>query len=141
MSCDTIIDNNNDNNIKVKRTRNRLTKKEQFAKEREDIINQLNNLIGIDENKNFVFLHDLENNLQVKEYLRNIESEIAKYHKCGMWGYYSSDPKKGKGNEIALLRAVYKDNDIIITTKNKIIERDCKKIHSTVYYFNKILSK
>lgn len=56
-----------------------------------------------------------------------------------MWGYYSNDIKKGKGNPITLLRSVYKDNDILITTKNKVIDRDEKKINSTVYYFNKIV--
>ena len=40
------VQDNNDNN-KIKRTRNRLTKKQQFAKEREELINQFNNLLGI----------------------------------------------------------------------------------------------
>ncbi len=134
------VQDNNDNN-KIKRTRNRLTKKQQFAKEREELINQFNNLLGINETKNYVYLYDLENDLELKQHIKNLEKDIARYHKCGMWGYYSTDPKKGKGNEIALLRAVYKDNDIMITTKNKIIERNSKKINSTVYYFNKIISK
>ena len=56
-----------------------------------------------------------------------------------MWGYFSNDIKKGKGNPITLLRSVYKDNDIIITTKSKVIERNNNKINSTVYYFNKII--
>ena len=51
--------NNNNNNIhqenKPKRTRNRLTKKQQYSKEREELIQQLNNIIGIDDKKNYVF--------------------------------------------------------------------------------------
>ena len=39
-----------DNNDK-KRTRNRLTKKQQFIKEREELICRLNDIIGIDEKK------------------------------------------------------------------------------------------
>ena len=129
-----------DSNQKIKKTRNRLTKKQQYSKEREEIINKLNQIIGIDDKKNSVYLYDLEHNEEIKKKINNLKSDIAKYHKCGMWGYFSNDIKKGKGNEIGLLRAVYKDNDILITTKNKIIERNNIKINSTVYYFNKIKS-
>ena len=55
------ISNNNDNiqKDKPKRTRNRLTKKQQYSKEREELIQQLNNIIGIDEKKNYIYLYDL----------------------------------------------------------------------------------
>lgn len=132
-------DNNNIHQDKPKRTRNRLTKKQQYSKEREELIQQLNNIIGIDDKKNYVYLYDLEHNEEILKSIKELEEQISKYHKCGMWGYFSNDVKKGKGNEIGLLRAVYKDNDILITTKSKVIERDYKKINSTVYYFNKIV--
>ena len=134
-------DNNNDNiqQDKPKRTRNRLTKKQQYSKEREELIQQLNNIIGIDDKKNYIYLYDLEHNEEILKSIKELEEQISKYHKCGMWGYFSNDIKKGKGNEIGLLRAVYKDNDILITTKSKVIERNNKKINSTVYYFNKIV--
>lgn len=132
-------DNNNIQQDKPKRTRNRLTKKQQYSKERTELIQQLNNIIGIDDKKNYVYLYDLEHNEEILKSIKELEEQISKYHKCGMWGYFSNDVKKGKGNEIGLLRAVYKDNDILITTKSKVIERNDKKINSTVYYFNKIV--
>jgi hypothetical protein len=124
---------------KIKKTRNRLTKKEQYQVERNELITQLNNIIGISDKKNYVYLYDLEHDEDIKKKISNLENNISKYHKCGLWGYYSNDIKKGKGNPITLLRAVYKDNDILITTKNKVINRDNKKVNSTVYYFNKIV--
>lgn len=132
------LDNAQQDDNNVKKTRNRLTKKQQYKKEREELIKELNDIIGIDEKKNYVYLYDLEHNEDVKNQIRKLEDNIAKYHKCGMWGYYSNDVKKGKNNVIGLLRSVYKDNDILITTKSKVIERDSNKINSTVYYFNKI---
>ena len=122
---------------KIKKTRNRLTKKEQYTKERNELIEQLNNIIGIDDKKNYVYLYDLEHNEEIKKNIIDLVPEIKKYHKCGMWGYFL-EKERGGGNPIGLLRTVYKDNDIIITTKNKQIERDNKKFISTVYYFNKI---
>ena len=123
---------------KIKKTRNRLTKKEQFAKERSDLVEKLNKIIGIDDKKNYVYLYDLEHNEEIKKKIVELVPIIKKYHKCGTWGYFL-EKERGGNNPIGLLRSVYKDNDIIITTKNKVIDRDEKKINSTVYYFNKIV--
>lgn len=125
---------------KIKKTRNRLTKKEQFSKERSDLIKQLNKIIGIDDKKNYVYLYDLEHNEEIKKKIIGLVPTIKKYHKCGAWGYFL-EKERGGNNPIGLLRSVYKDNDIIITTKNKQIERNNNKIISTVYYFNKIILK
>lgn len=134
--------NSTNNNIhqenKPKRTRNRLTKKQQYSKEREELIQQLNNIIGIDEKKNYVYLYDLEHNEEILKSIKKKVPEIKKYHKYGAWGYFL-DKERGGGNVIGLIRTLYKDNDIIITTKNKIIFRGDKKLNSTVYYFNKIV--
>lgn len=129
---------NSTNEEKIKRTRNRLTKKQQFIKEREELVGKLNNIIGIDEKKNYVYLYDLENDKEVLTQIENLVEEIKKYHKCGAWGYFL-EKERGGGNLIGLLRSVYKDNDIIITTKNKILIRNDKRINCTVYYFNKIV--
>jgi len=130
---------NSNNEEKIKKTRNRLTKKQQFVKERKELIEKLNGIIGIDDKKNYVYLYDLENDQDVLKKIENMVEDIKKYHKCGTWGYFSNDLTKGKGNEIGLLRAVYKDNDILITTKNKVLMRNDKRVNSTVYYFNKIV--
>ena len=134
-----ILESINNQEVKIKKTRNRLTKKQQFSKERDELIKQLNNIIGIDDKKNNVFLYDLEHNEEIKNKIINLIMDIKKYHKCGTWGYFL-DKERGGGNLIGLLRSVYRDNDIIITTKNKIIERNNNKITSVVYYFNKIYS-
>ena len=55
---------------KIKKTRNRLTKKEQYAKERNELIEQLNNIIGINDKKNYVYLYDLEHNDEIKKKLQ-----------------------------------------------------------------------
>ena len=104
------------------------------------IINKLNNIIGINDDTNNVYLYDLENNVEISNNIKNLVNDIKKYHKCGTWGYFL-DKARGGGNEIGLMRSVYKDNDYIITTKNKVIIRDNNKINSTVYYFNKVISK
>ena len=92
-----INDNDNKQENKPKRTRNKLTKKQQFSNERAELIQQLNNIIGIDDKKNWVYLYDLEHNEEILKSIKELEKQISKYHKCGMWGYFSNDVKKGKG--------------------------------------------
>lgn len=108
----THLDNNNlDSNeieknvVKTKQTRNRLTKKQQFSKEREELINQLNSIIGIDDKKNYVYLYDLENNAEIEKKIKNNIQNIKTFFKTGKLGYFSNDISRGKDNTIGLLRS------------------------------------
>lgn len=52
-------------------------------------------------------------------------------------GYFSDDIKKGSGNEITLLRSIYKNNDYDILSKRIMNERDGKKKSRVVLIFIK----
>jgi hypothetical protein len=114
-----------------------INKKTKYAKERSEFIEKINKLIGISETTNFVYLYDLENNDNLKNEMVNISNDIKKYYKCGHWGYFSKEKLRGMGNIISLIRCVYKDDDFLITTKKKNIERNNNKINSTVYFITK----
>jgi hypothetical protein len=118
-------------NIKMKK---RATKKEKYAQERKEIIEKMNNLLGIDEKKNYVYLYDIENNEEIKKEINKMSEEIKKYFKVGNWNYYIMKNNNEKPLEIGLVRAVYRDEDIIMTTKEKYIERGGKKVRSIIYY-------
>ena len=55
-----------------KRQKKRSTKKELYHQEREEIIKELNNLLNINENKNYVYLYDIENDEQIKKNINEI---------------------------------------------------------------------
>jgi hypothetical protein len=97
-------------------------KKTKFVKERNEIITKLKELIGLNETKNTVFLYELENNQELKTQMELQVSNIKKYYKCGTWGYFSKDVKKGSGNYINLIRAVFIDDGYDIHSKDKITE-------------------
>lgn len=126
-------ENINENN---KRCKKRSTKKEMYREEREEIIKKLNEIIGINKN-NEIFLYDLERNEKVKDFLKNNILNVQKYYKCGTWGYFSNDPKKGSGNEITLLRSIYKNDDYDILSKRIMNEREGKKKSRVVLIFIK----
>lgn len=128
---------NSTNEEKIKRTRNRLTKKQQFVKEREELVGKLNNIIGIDEKKNYVYLYDLENNKEVNEFVKNNIQNIKTYFKTGNWGYFSNDISRGKDNTIGLIRTLYTDCDYEINSKLKVNTFNEIKKQYTQLIFNK----
>ena len=128
---------NSDNvNENGKRCKKRSTKKELYQIEREEIIKEMNEIIGINEN-NQIFLYELERNEKIKDYLKKNMNKIRKYHKTGTWGYFSNDLSKGKDNEIGLLRTLYLDNDYNILSKLKINNFDNVKKQYTLLIFLK----
>jgi len=129
---------NNSNSDNKNERKIRSTKKELYKKEREEIINDLNKIIGIDEKNNSIFLYELERNDKVKEYIRMNLKRIRRYHKTGSWGYFSNELSKGKGNEIGLLRSLYNDNDYDIISKMKINNFEDIKKQYTMLMFYKI---
>jgi len=127
-------DNPNENSKRIKK---RSTKKELYKKEREGIINELNEIIGLYEKNNSVFLYELERNEKIKEYMQLNLKKIRRYHKTGSWGYFSNDMSKGMGNDIGLLRTLYTDNDYNILSKLKINNFDNIKKQYTLLLFCK----
>ena len=60
-----------------------------------------------------------------------------KYYKCGTWGYFSDEPIKGQGNEIGLLKAIYKNDNYDIASKRIMCEKDGIKKSRTELLFIK----
>lgn len=120
----------------IKKTRNRPSKKERYVEERNKILEDIWKLMRMNE-ENSIFLYELERNEEAKEYIRKNEEEIKKYWKCGGYGYFSNDIKKGKNNEIGLIRAIYGDNDYNIMSKLKVNKFNDVKKQYTQLVFNK----
>jgi len=124
-----------------KRCKKRATKKELYQKEREEIIKELNEIIGINTENNSIFLYELERNEKVKDYIKNNLNRIRKYHKTGTWGYFTNDISKGKGNEMGLLRTLYIDNDYDIVSKLKTNNfENIKKQYTLLMFYKKYIN-
>jgi len=124
----------NENN---KQQKKRSTKKELYREEREEIIKELNKIIGIDENNNYVYKYEIETNDEFEKYLKDNMNKIRKMWKTGLWGYFSNDKDKGSGNILGLYRTLLNDSDYLMFSKQKIIEIDGKKERRTCYYIEK----
>ena len=123
--------------ISIKKTRNRLTKRDKYALERTGIINELNSLLGIINANDTFNLYDVENNENIKIGLKNLSEKVIKYFKCGGWNYYIMKNYNKEGTDIGLIRAIYRDEGYLLTTKKRTIEKDGVKIMTVIYYIVK----
>lgn len=131
------ISSNSSNSEKIIRKRNRPDKKTRYAKERNELIEKLNNLIGITETKNSVFLYELEKDANLKSEVEKLIPDIKKYFKYGNWGYFNNHPSKNHENHITLIRGIYNDSDFNVISKLKTHTFDNIKKQYTLFYFYK----
>lgn len=117
-----------------KRCKKRSTKKEMYEVERKEIIKEILETIKInEENKTFI-LHDIENSLELKNKINELEERIKKYYKTGNWNFYIQRNNGDTSPIIGLLRTLLRENDIDLTKKDISLQLDGKKIRTTKYY-------
>jgi hypothetical protein len=135
-------ENANENNKRVKRTRNRPNKAERYIKEREELIKELEKMMGLTEEVRGVLLYDLNRNEELKEYLKNKIPEIRKLYKCGTWNYFvKQHTKEGEEpSEIGLMKSIFKSEKYELVSKMKYAEREGERKKYSHIYFLKDLN-
>lgn len=129
------VSKNNNINPKKNITRNKPTKQEFFKKEQEDILNKINNIMGINESNNVLYLYDIENDSDKRQRVLALLDDIKKYFKASKWYYITSGDLD---NYFSLIKSLYRDMkyDILGTACNII--RNEKKIRTTKYIIGKL---
>ena len=94
-----------DNSIK----KIRRNKKTFYSNERDNILQQLKNLMDLN-NDNTILLNKLHDNQELINKLISITDDIKKYYRCSAWGYFVAINNGNKGDEITLLRSIFKDH-------------------------------
>lgn len=128
----------NENKKRVKRTRNRPSKAERYNGEREELIKELEKMMGLTEEVRGVLLYDLEHNEDLKEYLKNKIPEIRKLYKCGTWNYFvKQHTKEGEyPSEIGLLKSIFKSEKYKLISKRTVSERaNEKKQYNAILFY------
>lgn len=128
--------NSNDNNSNSDKKKIRRNKKTYYSNERENVFQQLKSLMDLNED-NSILLAKLQDNNELKKKLIELNEDIKKYYRCSTWGYFVSVNNGEKGDEITLLRSIFKDHDYKIFSKDIITEYNGIKKRYTKLYFNK----
>jgi hypothetical protein len=123
-------DNDNDSNDKKKIRRN---KKLLFENERNEIVNNLINLINNSKDGEYIFVIDLQHNKQLLKYINDNIDNIKKWYRCSSWGYFISENNNQQGDEITLLKSILKDHGYNIYRKDISSEKyNEKKRYTTI---------
>jgi len=117
-------------------TRQRPTKKELYKKEREEILNKINSILGISKDNNNIYLYDIENDEEKKQKILALSEDVKKYFKAGDWGVFKTE--LCKNNAILLFKSIYKEINYQILAKNAYIKRNDVKINTREYTIGKI---
>ena len=130
------MSDNSSDNIENNVKKIRRNKKTFYSNERENILQQLKNLMNLN-NDNTILLNKLQDNQELKNKLIELTDDIKKYYRCSTWGYFVSVNNGEKGDEITLLRSIFKDHDYKIFSKDIITEYLGVKKRYTQLFFSK----
>ena len=125
-----ISDNDNDSNDKKKIRRN---KKLLFENQRNEIVNNLINLINNSKDGEYIFVIDLQHNKQLLKYINDNIDNIKKWYRCSSWGYFISENNNQQGDEITLLKSILKDHGYNIYRKDITADKYNEK--KKIYYY------
>jgi hypothetical protein len=126
--------NNSSNDYEKKKIRR--NKKIFYEKERNNIFQQIKILMNMDDD-NTILLVKLQDNQELKNKLNEMSNDIKKYYRCSTWGYFVSINNNEKGDEISLLKAIFKDHDFTIFSKDITSEYNNIKKRYTKLFFTK----
>ena len=130
MADNIIHDNRGKNDKKIIRRNKKLF----YHNERNEILNKLIQLINFNNDKS-ILLVQLKDNQELINYLTSITDNIKKYYRCSTWGYFVSINNGENADEISLLKAIFKDHDYRIFSKDITTEyNNVKKRYTTLYF-------
>lgn len=104
---------------------NTIHKNIKFKKEREIIINKLNDILKITSNCGYFWIDDMTE-LQ-KLAIDELVPEIKKFFVYGTWLYFKKN-KKLENKYVSLIKCIYKDMNYQITQNSNILVENGKKV-------------
>lgn len=103
----------------------RPKKADKYKKEREEILNKLNNILGItDDNKSF-YIYDIDTNKTKQDEIMDLKDDVEKYFTLKFYKVFSNEDET-KRNYLSLIKLIYKEMKITLARTAKTITRDGK---------------
>ena len=122
-----------DKDIKIKKKFNGRPKREDiYKKEREEILNKLNKILGVTEDNNKFFLWDIDNNEEIQKSILELKTDVEKYFRCSGWNFFSKSLHDDR-KYISLMKSLYKEFKYELYTKTILITRNNIKIKTQQY--------
>ena len=111
--------------------RKRTLKNDMYINEQINIKNKLCNILKINHEMNYFYLHDIENDNDMQQQIINLKDEIKKYFLCGQWTCFKD--KHVKREYLTIARFIFKNTGSEIVSTCSVIDRNNKKIQTQKY--------
>jgi len=109
---------------------------DKYTKERQDVLDKMFSILGINEKSNTFLLHELDSNVDKQNQILQLEPEIKKYFVCGTWNCFTDPNIKRKYLSIIKNTVKHMGLQIMITT-NLIKNEDNTSKRRKVYHIVK----
>jgi hypothetical protein len=123
--------NTDDNVVKPKNLGGRPSKKDKYKKEREDILNKLNNILGLIDGKNVFYLYDLEHDETKMTQIMALKDDVEKYFTSKNCAVFKNDtPRKA---HTSLIRLIYREMHYDVITSTTFVTRNSERKATPIY--------
>jgi len=111
---------------------------DKYTNERQEVLNQMFQILGIDESNNKFLLHELDANVEKQNRILELEPNIKKYFICGKWNCFTDPTVKRK--YLSIIKCLLKDMGFSVMSARRNIKNDDQTIGVVVYHItqNKI---
>ncbi len=100
-----------------------------YSKERNEILQTLNEILGIMKENKCFYVHTLETNKEIQQKLKDLVPKVKMYFKSSDWFCF----KKEEIDVLSLVKAVYKDMRYKLDRKPTNYFEDGKLISTNMY--------
>jgi hypothetical protein len=113
----------------------RPPKAEKYIKERHETLNKINKILGITDTNNKFYLCDITEEKQSQ--ILSMKDDIKVYFNCSYDRVFKFGVKK---EYIALIKLIFKYMNISLICSRKTVERNNKKISTSLYFTENTLA-
>lgn len=105
---------------------------DKYTKERQDVLDKMFSILGINEKSNTFLLHELDSNIDKQNQILQLEPEIKKYFVCGNWSCFK-DPNI-KRRYLSFIKNTLKYMDVELFSVRQFFKtEDNTSYRDTVY--------
>ena len=120
----------------IKKKRNKSTKKQLYKEERNQFLEDLNEIININDEHNTVIVYSINNSFELKDFISNNQDKIKKIFNYSRWSYFIKD-RNNKSEISSLIKNIYKHEKYDIFTKRVNVKDDNNIIQTNQLIFYK----
>jgi hypothetical protein len=115
----------------------RKKKTDKYNTERLDILNKIKDILGVTQENNVFYLHDIDTNPNKQQHVNVLKSQIETCFKSKNSAVFMPDDKKAIRPYMSLIRLVFKELGFNIIVTRVTIYREEKSIYTSMYTINK----